>query len=65
MSLSSGQYVNAYYDYRLCSTENEFGEVCYFDGEVEVEYDPEVYMEWWQCPECDHTHESGWEYDLD
>lgn len=65
MSTSSGQYVGEYIDNRLCATENEFGEVCYFDGEVEVYYDPELYVEWWACPECQTEHESDWEYDLD
>lgn len=65
MSLSSGQYVGEYYDYRLCGSSNEFDEVCYFDGEVLVYYDPELYTEWWKCDQCGTEHESDFEYDLD
>lgn len=61
---TSGIHAGSYEDTRYCGYENEFGEVCYFYGDVEVFYDPDVYMETWDCPECRYPHESGWEYEL-
>lgn len=54
---SSGVHVDSYEHECMCSVEDEFGNVCDFDGEVEVFYDPEVYSLWWTCPLCGYEHE--------
>ena len=54
--MSSGVYADSYDDQRLCTVESFDGDVCDFDGLVEVHFDPETDTEWWDCPLCDHEH---------
>jgi hypothetical protein len=61
--MTDGTRYGSYDSTRECNIEDEFGETCYFYGDVEVFYDADVYQECWTCPECAHEHESG--YDME
>jgi hypothetical protein len=43
--MSSGQQQYIREQHRTCDT-------CYWDGDVEVVFDPEVNGSWWDCPQC-------------
>lgn len=59
---SSGIYADSYEDVRYCGTAGEYDEPCYFEGEVEVFFDPEANFETWECPLCHEEHEEGMDW---
>lgn len=62
--MSSGIYADSYTDVRFCGVEDVNGEDCPFEGEVEIFFDPEIWVSGWTCPLCNHEHDEGWEDDL-
>lgn len=59
--MSDGMRYGSYEETRECSTEDEFGEVCWFYGDVEIFYDADTYYESWTCPDCGREHEEAFD----
>ena len=57
---SSGIYADSYESVEYCGWVDAEEETCYFEGEVEVYFDPEAGYATWQCPLCNHHHEFPW-----
>lgn len=51
----------SYEETRECDTEDEFGEYCWFYGDVEIFYDADTYYESWTCPDCGRDHEEAFD----
>lgn len=60
---TSGQLQYDVTQWRVCGApvnETE-DDVCEFDGEVDVTYDPEIRTAFWTCPDCGADHEEDLE----
>ena len=58
MSRSSGVNVREFTIYADCGDENEdTGEICDFEGDVDAWEDPELHVWGWKCPKCKYLHE--------
>lgn len=47
---------------RECDAHDRDGIPCQWEGDVEVDYDAEVHVVVWECPECGTEHEEEWDW---
>lgn len=54
--MSSRTRVTTWPGDRECDAQDNDGIDCGWQGEVDVDFDPEDHTEWWECPACGQGH---------